>query len=155
MSRKLDLTARQVTAICKGAAKAGYVAKVTIGETTVWLVPEEQAIAAIGKVSVEEDDLDRELEEWQASHVPWPGPHLNHREERVLQVLVEANGRAMGADTIPFAGPHTVNGLISYGLVGLEDGAETFDRRQKIHATKEGLSFSSRRDSHYRQYPNL
>lgn len=101
-----------------------------------------------------DDELDRELEAFER-HVPWPGPHLNHREERVLQVLVEGNGHAMAADAIPLAGPRTVNGLVSYGLVGLEDSAETFDRHQKIHATKEGLSFFSRRNAHYRRYPSL
>ncbi|TAN19676.1 MAG: hypothetical protein EPN45_00635 [Rhizobiaceae bacterium] len=151
MSRKLDLTARQVTAICKGAAKAGYVAKVAIGETVVWLVPEDQAVR--GKEPGEEE-LDRQLEAFER-HVPWPGPHLNHREDRVLQILVEADGLAMAADAIPLAGPRTVNGLIAYGLVGLEDGVKSFDRSQKIHATKEGLSFFRRRKAHYRQYPSL
>lgn len=38
MPGKLDLTARQVTAICKGAAKAGFVAEVVIGGIVVRLV---------------------------------------------------------------------------------------------------------------------
>ncbi|MER9574924.1 hypothetical protein NKI78_04625 [Mesorhizobium sp. M0400] len=39
MTRKLAVSARQVTAICKGAAKAGFIAEVTIGGVTVRLVP--------------------------------------------------------------------------------------------------------------------
>ncbi len=43
MPIKLDLTARQVTAICKGAARAGYVAIVQIGDISIRLVPENAA----------------------------------------------------------------------------------------------------------------
>jgi hypothetical protein len=39
VSRALALTARQVTAICKGAAKTGFVAEVIICGVTVRLVP--------------------------------------------------------------------------------------------------------------------
>lgn len=39
MTRALAISARQVTAICKGAAKAGFVAEVIIGGVTVRLVP--------------------------------------------------------------------------------------------------------------------
>lgn len=39
MTRTLALTARQVTAICKGAAKAGFVAEVKIGDVFVRLMP--------------------------------------------------------------------------------------------------------------------
>lgn len=42
MSRPLALPARQVTALCKGAAKAGFVAEVKIGETVIRLVPREE-----------------------------------------------------------------------------------------------------------------
>ena len=43
MSRKLAITARQVTALCKGAAKAGFVAEVKIGDVLVRLVPANDA----------------------------------------------------------------------------------------------------------------
>lgn len=43
MARQLALTARQVTAICKGAAKAGFVAEVQIGDVTVRLVPQKDS----------------------------------------------------------------------------------------------------------------
>lgn len=40
MTRTLDITQRQVEALCKGAAKAGYVPVVKIGKAFVSLVPE-------------------------------------------------------------------------------------------------------------------
>jgi hypothetical protein len=73
----------------------------------------------------------------------------------VLKVLVAAEGWPLAASTIPLAGPRTVNGLLAYGLVGLEQGTETFDRSQQIHVTREGLSFFKRREAHYRRYPTL
>ena len=39
MTRTLILPARQVTAICKGAAKAGFIAEVKIGDVVVRLIP--------------------------------------------------------------------------------------------------------------------
>ncbi|CAI2932455.1 hypothetical protein [Aminobacter niigataensis] len=45
MTRRLALSARQVTAICKGAAKAGFVAEVKIGDIFVRLMPAEMAQA--------------------------------------------------------------------------------------------------------------
>lgn len=39
MSRTLALPARQVTALCRGAAKAGFVAEVKIGDVVVRLIP--------------------------------------------------------------------------------------------------------------------
>ena len=44
MSRGLDLTQRQVRALCEGAKKAGYAPVVRIGKSLVWLVPEDRAI---------------------------------------------------------------------------------------------------------------
>ena len=38
-SRALALNQKQVTAICKGAAKAGFVAEVKIGDVVVRLIP--------------------------------------------------------------------------------------------------------------------
>ena len=40
MTRSLALKQKQVTAICKGAAKAGCIAEVRIGDVVVRLVPE-------------------------------------------------------------------------------------------------------------------
>ena len=40
MSKPLPLPERQVTALCKGAAKAGYAVKVVIDGVEVWLVPD-------------------------------------------------------------------------------------------------------------------
>lgn len=45
MSRALALKQKQVTAICKGAAKAGFVAEVKIGDVVVRLIPEDPAQA--------------------------------------------------------------------------------------------------------------
>lgn len=39
MTRALALPARQVTALCRGAAKAGHIAEVKIGDVVVRLVP--------------------------------------------------------------------------------------------------------------------
>lgn len=44
MSRALDLTQRQVKALCEGAKKAGYAPIVKIGKTVITLVPEDHAI---------------------------------------------------------------------------------------------------------------
>jgi hypothetical protein len=43
MTRLLALRQRQVTAICKGAAKAGFVAEVKIGDVVVRLIPANDA----------------------------------------------------------------------------------------------------------------
>jgi hypothetical protein len=53
MSRALAIRQKQVTALCKGAAKAGFVAEVKIGDVVVRLVP---AIPAQGKPEV--DDME-------------------------------------------------------------------------------------------------
>jgi hypothetical protein len=44
MTRALALSQRQVTALCKGAEKAGYAPIVQIGKVFVRLVPEIHAI---------------------------------------------------------------------------------------------------------------
>jgi putative alpha-1,2-mannosidase len=46
MTRSLAISARQITAICKGVAKAGFVAEVVINGTVVRLVPEGGAQSA-------------------------------------------------------------------------------------------------------------
>jgi len=43
MSRALPLTQRQVVALAKGAAKAGCIAEVKIGDVVVRLVPDVNA----------------------------------------------------------------------------------------------------------------
>jgi hypothetical protein len=63
MTRKLDLTARQVTALCKGAARAGYIPIVKIGDVSIQLVPEDKAPA----LDTAEAELDKELGEWERS----------------------------------------------------------------------------------------
>lgn len=54
MSRALDLTQRQVRALCEGAKKAGYAPIVQIGKTLVRLVPEEHAIPTQDKAPVDD-----------------------------------------------------------------------------------------------------
>ncbi len=54
MTRPLPITARQVTAICKGAEKAGYVPLIEIGNTVVRLVPEDRAILPQPKPAIDE-----------------------------------------------------------------------------------------------------
>lgn len=41
MTRSLDITQRQIEALCKGAEKAGYVPVVRIGDAYVSLVPKD------------------------------------------------------------------------------------------------------------------
>lgn len=43
MSRALAIPARQVTALCKGAAAAGCIAEVKIGDVVVRLIPADRA----------------------------------------------------------------------------------------------------------------
>lgn len=54
VTRKLELSARQVTALCKGASKAGYAPIVQIGNTLVRLLPEEHAIPPKPNADVDE-----------------------------------------------------------------------------------------------------
>lgn len=53
MSRPLDITQRQIRALCEGAKKAGCVAVVQIGKSRVTLVPEDRAIQVLEKQAVQ------------------------------------------------------------------------------------------------------
>ena len=67
MTKSLPLPSRQVTAICRGAAKAGFVAEVKIGNVVVRLIPEDKAQNV--PIDTDPDDaLDRELEAFEAKH---------------------------------------------------------------------------------------
>ncbi|MEQ1950972.1 hypothetical protein [Mesorhizobium sp. CN2-181] len=55
-SRKLDLTQRQIKALCKGAKEAGYTPVIQVGNMLVRLVPEELAIPPMPGRFVENDD---------------------------------------------------------------------------------------------------
>lgn len=68
MSRALDLRSRQVTAICRGAAKAGFVAVVKIGDTVIHLMPREDAQAERPIDMSEDAALDAELSAFEAKH---------------------------------------------------------------------------------------
>lgn len=54
MSRALALPARQVTALCKGAAKAGYIAEVKMGDVVIRLIPADK--------NSKKDDVDDDME---------------------------------------------------------------------------------------------
>jgi hypothetical protein len=54
MPKALALPARQVTALCKGAAKAGFIPEVKIGDVVIRLIPEENAQPK-GRIDQEED----------------------------------------------------------------------------------------------------
>lgn len=56
MNKPLAITARQITALCKGAEKAGYAPIVQIGNIWVRLVPEEHAIPPQPKNDVDEPE---------------------------------------------------------------------------------------------------
>lgn len=53
MTKPIPLPSRQVTAICRGAAKAGFVAEVKIGNIVVRLIPEDHAQA---KEQIDQDE---------------------------------------------------------------------------------------------------
>lgn len=139
LTRKLPITARQVTAICKGAGKAGYIPEIILDGVVVRLVPEALSQSA-------------QYEENDEPYVPWPGPRLNYREEQVLRTIVAARDHTLPASTIPQAGPATVNALIAHGLVEIEGGAKVFDRSQNIRASNDGISFFSRFEAHNRKH---
>lgn len=56
MSGKLAITQNQVRALCAGAKKAGYTPVVKIGNTLVWLVPEDRAIPEKSNGDVDEKE---------------------------------------------------------------------------------------------------
>ena len=47
MTRPLPLPERQVTALAKGAAKAGCIAEVKIGDVVVRLIPKSEAMVSV------------------------------------------------------------------------------------------------------------
>ena len=69
MTRALDLTQRQVRAICEGARKAGHTPIVQVGNILVRLVPDEHAVLPQGEGMIDEpkstDDF-QSLSEWKA-----------------------------------------------------------------------------------------
>lgn len=90
MPRKLDLTARQVTALCKGAARAGYIPIVQIGDVSIKLVPENAAdLASTGT----EADLDREFDESAIADRPrlpiWSRQTALYRSDKENRYIAE------------------------------------------------------------------
>lgn len=55
MTRHLDLTQRQVRAICEGAKKAGYAPIIQVGKMFVRLVPEDTAILPQAERAIDKD----------------------------------------------------------------------------------------------------
>jgi hypothetical protein len=69
MTRPLELPARQVAAICRGAARAGCIAVIRIGGVVVELVPKDVARAAANPLDNDaEAALDAELAAFEAKH---------------------------------------------------------------------------------------
>lgn len=68
MTRGLALKQKQVTAICKGAAKAGFVAEVKIGDVVVRLIPAGSTQGKMPLDRTDNDDLDAELAAFEAKH---------------------------------------------------------------------------------------
>lgn len=65
--RPLDLTQRQVRALCEGAKKAGYAPVVQIGKTWVRLVPEGLAIPPAPAPAVDQPETPSSaLARWRA-----------------------------------------------------------------------------------------
>jgi hypothetical protein len=122
MTRKLDISARQITAICRGAAKAGCVAELVINGTVVRLVPEGSAAKARSLDDELDDEwqqfqerLEREEAEWKALV---PGPRLNWREEKALaQLDRHGTGVVVGFEQIRGMGIDTAERLAARGFV--------------------------------------
>jgi Tfp pilus assembly protein PilW len=57
MSRALDLSQRQIRAICEGARKAGFVPEIVVGKTVVRLIPDipTDSPRGAGRLDEEED----------------------------------------------------------------------------------------------------
>lgn len=51
MTKRLSITAAQVTAICNGAAKAGFIAEVEMEGVKIRLIPENMATVTEATVS--------------------------------------------------------------------------------------------------------
>lgn len=81
MTRALDLTQRQVRAICEGAKKAGYAPIMQVGNILVRLVPEEHAVLPQEGRPIDElktaDDF-QSLSEWKA----WRDRNLAREAQR-------------------------------------------------------------------------
>lgn len=55
-ARALDLTQRQIRALCEGAKKAGYAPIVQIGKALVRLVPEDQVLPEKTTADIDEHE---------------------------------------------------------------------------------------------------
>lgn len=68
--KPLALTQRQVKALCRGAAQAGFVAEILIDGAFVRLVPQDAPPSQVYKTpeQLEDEELDRELARWSAKH---------------------------------------------------------------------------------------
>ncbi|ANN58676.1 hypothetical protein A9174_19290 [Mesorhizobium loti NZP2037] len=56
MTRHLDLTQRQVRAICEGAKRAGYAPIIQVGNMLVRLVPEELVVNPQEQRPIDKDE---------------------------------------------------------------------------------------------------
>ncbi|KXO74913.1 hypothetical protein [Brucella anthropi] len=69
MTKRLDITARQVTAICEGAKKAGCIPEIKIGNAYIRLIPQE----LLNEVSDENPYEDK-----SAGYIDYTLPDLSH-----------------------------------------------------------------------------
>lgn len=57
MTKRLAISARQVTAICQGAAKAGFIPEIVIDGVTVRLLPQHLVRHDMAKELEHDDDI--------------------------------------------------------------------------------------------------
>lgn len=93
MPRELALTARQVTAICKGAAKAGFVAEVKIGDVFVRLMPGEMANAQGVGFDPDKPETFDTFEQYLA----WRDRRASNMAPTGISKMMEARLEAFGA----------------------------------------------------------
>ena len=115
---------------------------------------QQMIVAPRTKKEIEEEELEREREAFERDvERQWQGPNFGRNAEKVMETLVKAGGALVRASSVPYAGPRTVNHLISLGFVALANGVTVFDRAQEIRATERWMSFISQRAKEYGPLP--
>ena len=151
MTRKLQLTARQVTAIRKGAAKAGFVPEFRFGEIAVKLVPADREPPS----PFDRTDAEAEEERTSWQMLTAGRPDLKGLENSVLERLVEAKGEPLSVYAVRGAGPRTVEQLMELGFLDVSYASRHPERIENIWATSAGLRFWNERERHRRRFPSL
>ncbi|MFI0844471.1 hypothetical protein [Mesorhizobium sp. IMUNJ 23232] len=150
MTRKLDISARQVTAICKGAAKAGFVAEIKIGEVVVRLVPDDGPLSR-EHVPEFDDGLYQEslheLKKAQGMDEP-----LSRYEEQVLSFIAANEGKRFSINEVRGAGPTTTERLRKRGFVEFSYRTHEPMRIDEIWATEAAVRFLRMQQRHYKRF---